>query len=645
MQIIRFLTFFCLWSFIATSQPSTLVKFTREFRGNDGLIYTLEGYRDARGKEVIPADYDFIWPFNNDTVTIARKRIITDNYLVNYYNPVFEHQLITTGGYLLHIFSPRQVPEPPSNDAVRVLDTRRNKFGFVDYEGRRIVRPIFDVAGDFNEGFAPVKRSLRKDKYYSFINKSGKIAITGQFTEAFPFSAGTAVVRINGRFHFLDQKGKITPIQDTFIEIDDFYGGFAVVSNFVDGKTQFGIVNAEGKTVIAPAYDFIDKVVDSTAVFLKDNKVGMLDLRVGKEIIPARYDGLFRFDRLHYLFEENGLQGLMSLSGDIVIPAKYHTINFFNDGVAAVRLFNKWGFVSIYGEEIIEPQYAEVISPFKSGEALVRRQDRYLLASPKDTLLLPDYDFVSDVFGKTLTYIREGKIGFLDLKGEELTGPQFDEVVINEGDIFFAKRTINDKDERWSLVNSEGRIIIVDKYLEISRYSEGYAAVKTDKGWGFIDMNGAEICAPRYDMVRNFSKGMAAVNLNGHWGFINAFGIETIPVYVEIKDFSKYEDEQGFLRRGDTLSFLRERFPLYGFEVIGDYDGQCFCVEDLSRDNFNDAPLCMNKSGKVRRSQPCTMFVKEAEEVDISRALNNNFKTIVIKGKTLRIDRAGKEIQ
>jgi hypothetical protein len=646
MRILRFLIFFQFFnSTAAHAQSQSLVKFNREFTGSDGLIYTLEGYKDADGRTVIPADYDFIWPFNDDTITIARKRIITDNYLVNYYNPVFEHQLITAGGYLLHIFNPQQIPEPPADGTVRFYDKRRGRFGYIDITGRQIIRPRFQVAGDFSEGFAPVKRSLKSNEYFSYINKQGREVIKNNFVEAFPFSNGVAVVRLDGKFHFLQTNGKLTRIEDDFDEIEDFSEGFAVASKLTANGMRFGVVNESGATIVKPEYDFIDKALEQTAVFLKDNKVGMLDLKTGKEVIPAKYDGLFRFDQLHYLFEENGLQGLMTLSGEVIVPAKYHSINFFSDGMAAVRLFDKWGFVNANGDEEIAPQYSEVIRPFNKGDALVRTLNKFLLISARDTLLLPQYEFVSDVFGKTISYIKDGKIGFLDLYGEELTAPIFDEVIINEGDVFFGKRTLENGTERWSLINSSGKIIVVDKYLEISRYSEGLAAVKTEKGWGFIDLNGAEICVPKYDIVRNFSKGMAAVNLNGYWGFINIMGIEVIPVYADIKDFSRFDDENDLLKRGDTLRFIRERFQLYGYEVIGDYDGQCFCVEDLTRDNFNDAPLCMNKSGKIRRSVGCSLFIKEAEEVDMSKALNTDFKTLTVKGKVTRINLKGEEIQ
>jgi hypothetical protein len=627
------------------AQAPVLVKFTQEVTGLDRLIYTLEGYKNDKGQIIIPADYDFIWPFNNDSITIARKRIITDDYLINYYDPQFEYQIITSGGYLIHIFNPRQIPEPLSDGTFRFYDTRRKKFGFVNADGRRIVRPIFDEAGDFNEDFAPVKRSTRKNQYFSYINKSGKVAISNDFTHAFRFSEGLAVVKVKNKFHILDTKGKLTTVEDDFDEISDHYSGYFVVSKRDTGITQYGLINKSGKTVVKPSYDFIDNVYNSTAVFVKDNKVGIIDIEKKEEIIPAKYDGLFRFDQLHYLFELNGLQGLMTTDGEIFVPAKYHAIDYFRNGLAAVRKFNLWGFIDGNGEEVIPCKYSSVVSNFNNNEAIVRLPDIFLLAHKNDTLLLPNYDFVSDVFGQTMTFTKEDKVGFLDLHGDEIIEPIFEEVVINEGDVFFGKKLKDDGTESWSLINSKGKIIIHDKYLEISRYSEGFAPVKTETGWGFIDNNGVEICTPKYDMVRNFSNGVAAVNFKGNWGLINNFGMEVIPVFVKIPTFSEPEEGEAKIGRRDTLSLLRSIFPYYGYEVISDFDGQCICVEDLFRENFYDEPICLSKSGNIRRSVYCNIYVKEAEEVDMKKALNPDFETIRIKGKALRINRKGDVIQ
>lgn len=646
MLKLRFLfLFICFNAINAFAQNATLQKYTKEVAGQDGLVYTLEGYKNKSGNIIIPADYDFIWPFNNDSLTIARKRIITDDYIVNYYNPVFEYQIISANGYLIHIFNPRQIPEPFSDGTIRFFDKRRRKFGFVNADGTRIVRPRYDEAGDFKEGLAPVRRSIRKNSTYSYINKKGKEVIKNNFTEAYGFSEGIAVVKIKDRLHLCDKKGKLTLVEDQFEEVSDFSSGFAVVSNKVEGKNLFGIINSAGKTVIAPQYEFIDHVINSTAVFVKNNKVGIIDVNTKEEIIKPIFDGLFRYDAFHYLFEENGLQGLMRNTGEIFIPAKYHQIDYYSEGLAAVRKYNQWGFVDIDGNEVIPLQYSSIINNFNGNEALVRMPNKYMLSNNKDTIVLPNYDYVSDVYGYTMTYHKDGKIGFLDLHGDEITAPEFDEVLINVGDIFFGKKQLKDGSEIWSLINSKGKIIVESKFLEVSRFSEGFAAVKTEEGWGFIDLNGVEICHPKYELVRNFSMGAAAVKLNGFWGLINTQGIEVLPAFTQLPDFKEIEDEQGFLAKKDTVAFIRNLFPLFGYEIIGDYDGFCMCVEDLYRENFNDAAICMSKTGTIRRSTICNMYVKEAEAIDLKSALNPDWNIIRIPGKAIRINKKGKVIQ
>lgn len=75
--------------------------------------------------------------------------------------------------------------------------TRNNKWGYIDKQGKVVIKPQFDAAEEFSEGLAAVNRGA--DKTYSggrwgYIDKTGRVVIDFQFEEVEPFRGGLALV-------------------------------------------------------------------------------------------------------------------------------------------------------------------------------------------------------------------------------------------------------------------------------------------------------------------------------------------------------------------------------------------------------------------------------------------------------------------
>ena len=122
------------------------------------------------------------------------------------------------------------------------------KWGFIDKNGKVVIEPQFDDAGDFSEGFAQVK----KDGKYGFIDKSGKVVIEPQFDNVEYFIEGFAQVEKDGKYGFIDKNGKV--IEPQFDEVGSFSEGFVCVEK--DGK--WGFIDKNGKVVIEPQYSSAD---------------------------------------------------------------------------------------------------------------------------------------------------------------------------------------------------------------------------------------------------------------------------------------------------------------------------------------------------------------------------------------------------
>ena len=633
MKIIRFLVFLCISVNLLHAQQVTLSKFTQQCTNKTGDSYTCEGMIDNSGQIIIPADYDYIWEFGNDSLTLARKINLSNKVESTF----FTYQIISHKGFLYYEFPSFYIPEPIQENLLRTYNDRIGSFGFLNSVGEVVISFKYPEARDFKENLAAVLDP--KSYQFGYINSKGKFQIKPQFEEAFSFSEGQAVVKKNGKFHYLLKDGSLLSINKNYTQIFDIQEGYSIVTAIRNDTLLYGIIDKTGKEIIAPCYTFIDNFESGSAVFIKNNLAGMLNNK-GEVIIEPKYDELYRFDQEHYLFEKNGLKGLLSIDGKPIVPATYSAIDLFHEGIAAVNKSEKWGFIDIQGNEIIPCQFSEYKNGFNNGSISVRLPNQWNIIHSNDTLNLPNYDEVLPFYRNTAAFRKGNLWGFLNLQGEESIEPKFEELVFNKGGGIFGKVGKSDGSFIWSYIDYYGREIQVEKYKEIVKFTEGLAAVETKEGWGFINLSGTEIVRPQYDYVRNYSSGLAAVNKNGEWGFINKEGIEELPVFEKMPVF---EDEipKTFI---DSLNNIRESFPLYKMEIISDFNNSSACVEDRTLDNSTSEPLLINKKGKIIGIKGCTPFIKNADAFMPDFEINPDYQLISIPNKWLNIDRQGNVI-
>lgn len=129
-----------------------------------------------------------------------------------------------------------------------------NKWGYIDLTGQLVFEPQFDSFRPFNEGMAAVKFG---DKW-GYINRAGEIIIEPQFDVASSFSEGLAGVQIKdqGIDGYIDPTGQLVfqleydfPVDsDRATILGDFSDGLAMIK--VSGR--FGYVDRTGNFVWKP---------------------------------------------------------------------------------------------------------------------------------------------------------------------------------------------------------------------------------------------------------------------------------------------------------------------------------------------------------------------------------------------------------
>ena len=117
-----------------------------------------------------------------------------------------------------------------------------DKLGYINQVGEIVIKPQFDAAEPFSEGWAFV---------HIGISKSGSINREGKFFRGVNyFSEGLSPVLIGGKYGYINQVGEIV-IEPQFGVAGHFSEGLSPVK--IGGK--YGYINQVGEIVIKPQFD------------------------------------------------------------------------------------------------------------------------------------------------------------------------------------------------------------------------------------------------------------------------------------------------------------------------------------------------------------------------------------------------------
>lgn len=224
------------------------------------------------------------------------------------------------------------------------------------------------------------------------------------------------------------------------------------------------------------------------------------------------------------------------------IPPVYSEARDFSEGLAAVRIDSKWGYIDKTGKEVI-PFIYDWACDFSEGLACVRINN------------------TTSVYG--------GHFGFIDKTGNVV-------------------------------LPFEYPYRMGERYM----FSDGFAVIHNGSGWVYIDKTGKTLATKLYTDIRPFSEGLAAVKSGGRWGFIDETGKEVIP--CEYRDSGRFSDGMALVTRIGYRGFDSRIFiDKTGIEIFGSENGGTFSEGLASiNDHKEKSTYIVDKTGKVIATIP-----------------------------------------
>lgn len=237
-------------------------------------------------------------------------------------------------------------------------------------EDEFVIQPVYQEAGLFKDGVAPVK----KDDKWGFINTEGHIVINHLYDGA--KSLGSGVIGLC----FTEGKSYTTSTADGE-RVRMYYSEWALFDTSGTQLTDFEF------------YDISD--FSEGIGFLGDNNIKMYDtagnnlsqwwMGYNSEGPPRFHEGLIalRSNYRYYFFDR---------TGKYVFPNGYNDAKNFSNGMAAVynHMTEKWGYINIKGERTIPYTYSAA-SDFNQGYAYVSEGEGYIKEGSSEMFYPPGF--------------------------------------------------------------------------------------------------------------------------------------------------------------------------------------------------------------------------------------------------------------
>jgi hypothetical protein len=287
--------------------------------------------------------------------------------------------------------------------------------------------------------------AVSKDKT-GYINQEGKLLIPCIFEDGKEFSQGLAAVLIDGKWGYINEKAEIV--------IKPLYqdgGNFSEDMAWVQVKGKYGYINREGKVVVEPQYKQAGTFSEGFAVVrIGGRKTTLID-KTGKAALNLDVYGMdilgFSEGLVFGYAKENRFPVYMDKDGKIAFSIETKDLEGsvvqgagFSEGLAAVRIKGKWGYIDRTGKMVIAPEYVKV-TPFHQGLACVAVEEikggvgyrTEFIIDRKGTKMKQIPRTTSGGFSEGLVPIEtwdkeknKGMYGYMDTRGEIAIQPQFD---------------------------------------------------------------------------------------------------------------------------------------------------------------------------------------------------------------------------
>jgi len=399
----------------------------------DGLY----GYINAKGKVVIPFSYEDAGFFNNGIAVVQQNEkfgaINKRNQVIIpfHYETIYDfdqdvaiagdtsfYGLISKTGEIIVSFKYTEIKK--INPVVFVFQDSTG-FGFFNVRGIPLKNEVYEEITELPGGMFKCKVNAK----IGILNAKLNEIVPMQFDEVEKFDDTLFIVNLSGKYGIYNaNKGMLVQPNYERIKILDaskslmlvkklkelqickfsgtkhislsfeysqrlfdlisFYQNTSVFSQ----KGKFGILDGNGKVVLKPQYEEMGKT-NSLTPFKLNNQWGFLNQTAVK--VNPMYDACYTPNKLGYVVEKNGKQGVIDYNGKEIISLQYNSVKWLKEGYYILDFNGLLGLANEFGT-IIVPCGNKSIQAMNSDLFLLQNSNEIRYFIPSKSLWIKAQD-------------------------------------------------------------------------------------------------------------------------------------------------------------------------------------------------------------------------------------------------------------
>jgi len=395
-----------------------------------------------------------------------------------------------------------------SKQILYVLKGTNDRYGYVDTSGAWVIRPQYDDAAAFHEGFAGV---CKNDSCF-FVTKSGEKASALFVEETYDYTNGIAIVKKQNRYYLINRSGQL--ISKAYEDISPASDNLFVARQ----NGLYGAMNDKAETVIPFVYRKLGTFRNGYAYYFSD-QYGLVSTL--NQTLQARWDWISEIDTNNLVIVKQGqLFGLMDLGESLLLHPEFDYISHCTGQIYLVVKNDLYGFYDAGGKCYI------------SGVAY-------------------DYDKAFDnayyTNGKQFKLIEEDEVALMDANGR---------ISIPFGtytDVFFAKDDVIriQKGKKYGYVDRKLKAITAAEYEKAGDFENKAAIVSKGGTAQLIDRSGKTLFSLKDGSIEKQEGSLYKTTINGLSGLINANGEVLLP--AEFTELERVGHQLWSGVKGNTL--------------------------------------------------------------------------------------------
>lgn len=389
---------------------------------------------------------------------------------------------------------------------------KKGYYGFENEKGQTVIRPVFDAVKDFDMYDGKSLARVKSGGKWGLLGRNGLLVMEPQLDTILPRTCGTFVFIQDGSYGMLNDNGEIIADglenmtiftnEAAWFKKDGKWGyiassGKLIFNNIYDSlpteqilpgyyigssNGKYAVLKPASKTVLLEAVcdELVANEVKSLIYYRIGGKWGCAKLNNSAFIRPE-YD-LIRLSNINgrdvYYVDNDGMHGMLSDAGRLVVPIEYDTLELITVDVRsafAVSQQGRKGILEIDGSVLIPVEYDDMKEMYLDGVELymMEKDNKYGVYNTSGDELIPvSYDVLNEaqINGRSVFYTeKDGKYGLCYSNGYEAIPAIYDSMEwkqMDGNDMFVVS-----VDNKYGLINSNG-IAVVPPVLNTNQFAQ-----------------------------------------------------------------------------------------------------------------------------------------------------------------------------